>query len=108
MVTGVFLLSLHNPVEIAEQTATLEVITGGRFIFGVGVGNRDIPCAEFGVVPEHRGARTGESIQVIKLLWTEDEVTYQGQHFSLSLQCQMRHQAYPEASSSHLDRSQCK
>ena len=34
--------------------------------------------------PEHRGSRTGESLQVIKRLWTEDEVTYQGKHFSLS------------------------
>ena len=84
LVTGVFLLALHNPVEIAEQTATLDVISSGRFIFGVGVGGPDIPCVEFGVVPEHRGARTGESLQVIKRLWTEDEVTHQGQHFSLS------------------------
>ena len=84
LLTGVFQLALHNPVDMAEQTATLDVISGGRFIFGVGVGAREIRCAEFGVVPEHRGARTGESIQVIKRLWTEDEVTYQGQHFSLS------------------------
>ena len=84
LLTGVFQLTLHNPVDMAEQTATLDVISGGRFIFGVGVGGREIRCAEFGVVPEHRGARTGESIQVIKRLWTEDEVTYQGQHFSLS------------------------
>ena len=84
LLTGVLLLALHNPVEIAEQTATLDIISDGRFILGVGVGTRDIPCAEFGVVPEHRGARTGESLQVIKRLWTEDEVSYQGQHFSLS------------------------
>ena len=84
LLTGIFQLALNNPVDMAEQTATLDVISGGRFIFGVGVGGREIRCAEFGVVPEHRGARTGESIQVIKRLWTEDEVTYQGQHFSLS------------------------
>ena len=84
LLTGIFLLALQNPVDIAEQTATLDVISGGRFILGVGVGARQIPCAEFGVAPEHRGARTGEAIQVIKRLWTENEVTYQGQHFSLS------------------------
>ena len=35
LLTGIFLLALHNPIEVAEQTATLDVITGGRFVFGV-------------------------------------------------------------------------
>ena len=84
LLTGIFLLALHNPVEIAEQIATLDVISGGRFIFGAGVGTRGIPCQSFGVDPEHRGARTGEALQIIKRLWTEDEVTYEGQHFSVN------------------------
>ncbi len=84
LLTGIFLLALQNPVDIAEQAATLDAISGGRFILGVGVGRRHIPCAEFGIEPEHRGARTGEALQVIKRLWTEDEVTHQGRHFTLS------------------------
>src|SRR5204863_321798 len=40
--TGVLLLPLHAPVDVAEQIATLDVITGGRFIFGVGLGYRDV------------------------------------------------------------------
>lgn len=84
LLTGIFLLALHNPVDIAEQTATLDIISGGRFVFGVGVGTRNIPCEAFGVNPAHRGARTGESLQIIKRLWTEDDVNYEGKHFSLT------------------------
>jgi alkanesulfonate monooxygenase SsuD/methylene tetrahydromethanopterin reductase-like flavin-dependent oxidoreductase (luciferase family) len=84
LLTGIFLLALHNPVDIAEQTATLDIISGGRLIFGVGVGTQNLPCEAFGINPKHRGARTGESLQIIKRLWTEDDVTYEGQHFSLT------------------------
>ena len=84
LLTGVLLLALHNPVEMAEQAATVDVISGGRLIFGVGVGGANMPCDAFGFDPIHRGARTGESLQIIKRLWTENEVTYQGQHFSVN------------------------
>ena len=84
LLTGIYLLALQNPIDVADQAATLDVVTGGRFILGVGVGRRNLPCNEFNVAPEHRGSRTGESLQVIKRLWTEDEVTYRGRHFSLS------------------------
>ena len=84
LLTGIFLLALHNPVEVAEQMATLDVITGGRFVFGVGVGGGHLPWDAFGIEERHRGARTGESIQIIKRLWTEEEVTYHGQHFSVT------------------------
>ena len=84
LVTGIFLLALHNPIEVAEQVATLDVISGGRLVFGVGVGGRNLPCEAFGVDPRHRGARTGESLQIIKGLWTEEEVTYRGNHFSVT------------------------
>src|SRR5438477_8565412 len=54
--TGVLLLPLHAPVDVAEQIATLDVITGGRFIFGVGLGYRGGGSAGPGV---HPGARVG-------------------------------------------------
>ena len=84
LLTGIFLLALQNPVDVAEQAATLDAVSGGRFILGVGVGRPHIPCAEFGIDPAHRGARTGEALQVIKRLWTEDNVTHQGRHFTVS------------------------
>ena len=81
LLTGIFLLALHNPVEMAEQIATLDVLSGGRFVFGIGVGRRNMPFEAFGVDPRHRAARLEESIQIIKLLWTGEEVTYRGRHF---------------------------
>jgi alkanesulfonate monooxygenase SsuD/methylene tetrahydromethanopterin reductase-like flavin-dependent oxidoreductase (luciferase family) len=84
LLTGVFLLALHNPIEVAEQMATLDVISGGRLVFGVGVGGRTMPCEAFGFDPAHRGARTGESLRIITRLWTEDRVTYNGRHFSVA------------------------
>jgi alkanesulfonate monooxygenase SsuD/methylene tetrahydromethanopterin reductase-like flavin-dependent oxidoreductase (luciferase family) len=80
----VLLLPLHNPVDIAEQVATLDVICEGRFIFGVGLGYRDEEYEAFGVRPQQRVARFVESLEVIKRLWTEEEVTYHGRFFHLT------------------------
>ena len=52
--TGVLLLPLHHPVDIAEQLATLDVISGGRFIFGVGLGYRDAENRALGQNPRER------------------------------------------------------
>lgn len=80
----VLLLPLHNPVDIAEQVATLDVICEGRFIFGVGLGYRDEEYEAFGVRPQQRVARFVESLEVIKRLWTEEEVTHHGRFFHLT------------------------
>src|SRR5919206_427534 len=68
--TGVLLLPLHAPVDVAEQVATLDVITGGRFIFGAGLGYRDVENAAFGIDPRARVGRMEEGIEVIERLWS--------------------------------------
>jgi alkanesulfonate monooxygenase SsuD/methylene tetrahydromethanopterin reductase-like flavin-dependent oxidoreductase (luciferase family) len=80
----VLLLPLHNPVDIAEQVATLDVICEGRFIFGVGLGYRAEEYEAFGVRSQERVARFVEALQVIKRLWTEEEVTHDGRFFRFS------------------------
>lgn len=85
----VLLLPLLNPVDVAEQVATLDVICEGRFIFGVGLGYRDEEYEAFGVRREERVARFVESLQVIRRLWTEDEVTHHGRFFHLTKACMM-------------------
>jgi alkanesulfonate monooxygenase SsuD/methylene tetrahydromethanopterin reductase-like flavin-dependent oxidoreductase (luciferase family) len=80
----VLLLPLHNPVDIAEQVATLDVICEGRFIFGVGLGYRGEEYEAFGVRPQDRVARFVECLRVIKQLWAEEEVTHQGRFFRLT------------------------
>jgi alkanesulfonate monooxygenase SsuD/methylene tetrahydromethanopterin reductase-like flavin-dependent oxidoreductase (luciferase family) len=81
--TSVFLLPFHHPVEVAEQTATLDVLSGGRFLFGVGQGYRDVEFESFGLEKGQRRHRLVEGLQVIRKLWAEDDVTFQGQFFQL-------------------------
>ena len=80
--TNLVLLPLHNPVEIAEVGAFLDVITGGRFMLGVGLGYRPEEFAIFGVPMAERVSRLAEGVEIIRRLWTEDKVTHRGRHWS--------------------------
>ncbi|MGH7276236.1 MAG: LLM class flavin-dependent oxidoreductase [Candidatus Rokuibacteriota bacterium] len=81
--TGCLLLPLHHPVEVAEQLATLDVITGGRFVFGVGLGYRDVENEAMGHDPRERVGRLVEGLEVIERLWNGEPVIYHGEHFRL-------------------------
>ncbi|MFQ5874681.1 MAG: LLM class flavin-dependent oxidoreductase, partial [Dehalococcoidia bacterium] len=81
--TTVYLLSLHSPVEAAEQAANLDIMTGGKFIFGVGQGYRDAEYQSFGIPKATRTRRLVEGVQVVRRLWAEEEVTWEGEFFTL-------------------------
>jgi alkanesulfonate monooxygenase SsuD/methylene tetrahydromethanopterin reductase-like flavin-dependent oxidoreductase (luciferase family) len=81
--TAVFLLSMHNPLEAAELMATLDIIAGGRSVFGVGQGYRDVEFASMGIPKAARGDRLREAMEVVRRLWAEDSVTWNGRHFRL-------------------------
>lgn len=81
--TNIFLLPIHNPVYVAEQVATLDVIAGGRFVFGCGLGYRPEEFDAFGVEMKRRVSRFLEVLDVARRLWTEAEVTHEGRHFRL-------------------------
>ena len=81
--TGIILLPLHNPVDIAEQIATLDVVTGGRAIFGVGIGYADHEFQAFGVDRADRVGRFEEAIEIIRQLWSGISGRYQGKHFTI-------------------------
>jgi alkanesulfonate monooxygenase SsuD/methylene tetrahydromethanopterin reductase-like flavin-dependent oxidoreductase (luciferase family) len=83
LLPGIILLPLFNPVYVAEEIATLDVISGGRVILGLGVGYRDVEFEAFGVQKKERGARFEESLEAIKRLWTEDEVSFDGRFFRI-------------------------
>ena len=68
---------------MAEIGAFLDVITGGRFLLGVGLGYRPEEFAIFGVPMAERVSRLVEGIEIIRRLWTEDGVTHQGPHWQL-------------------------
>jgi alkanesulfonate monooxygenase SsuD/methylene tetrahydromethanopterin reductase-like flavin-dependent oxidoreductase (luciferase family) len=81
--TGILLLPLHHPVDVAEQLATLDVICGGRFILGVGLGYRDVENAALGLDPRTRVGRLEEALAILERLWSGEPVSYRGRHFTL-------------------------
>lgn len=81
--TNLVLLPLHNPVELAEVGAFLDVVTGGRFLLGVGLGYRAEEFAAFGVPMAERVSRLTEGVEIIRRLWTEDRVVHRGRHWRL-------------------------
>ena len=81
--TGIMLLALQQPVDVAESIATLDVICGGRLVFGVGLGYRDVEFDAFGIPRGQRLSRFLEALEVVKRLWTQDRVTFHGKHFDL-------------------------
>jgi alkanesulfonate monooxygenase SsuD/methylene tetrahydromethanopterin reductase-like flavin-dependent oxidoreductase (luciferase family) len=80
---NILLLPLLNPVQVAEEAATLDVLSGGNFVLGVGLGYRPCEFDAFGISLRHRAPRFAESIALIKKLWTEDRVTFQGRFYSV-------------------------
>ena len=83
IITGIVLLPLHMPLEIAEQMATLDLLSGGKLIFGVGLGYREVEFKAFGTTQRERVGRFEENFEAIRRLWTEDSVTMKGSHFEL-------------------------
>lgn len=80
--TGVLLLPEHNPVLLAKQTASLDVLCGGRLILGVGVGWSREEFAALGVPFERRGKRAVEYLQAMRILWREDVASFDGEFVS--------------------------
>ena len=82
--TCIMLLPLHHPVLVAEQIAILDILCGGKFVFGVGLGYRQREFDGFGVPKGERVARFEEALAIIKLLWTQNGVPFVGKHFQFS------------------------
>jgi alkanesulfonate monooxygenase SsuD/methylene tetrahydromethanopterin reductase-like flavin-dependent oxidoreductase (luciferase family) len=76
-IAGVLLTTLHNPVEVAEIIASLDAIWRGNFVFGVGLGYRDVEFDAFGVPRGQRVRRFEQCLDVVKRLWTEDKVSFE-------------------------------
>src|SRR5262245_7456479 len=84
LILSILLLPLYNPVQVAEDVASLDVISEGRVVFGVGLGYRDIEYEAFNTTRRERTGRFLESLELIQRLWTEEEVTFTGKHFHLT------------------------
>ena len=71
---GILLLALHNPLDVAETWASVDVLCGGRLVFGVGLGYRDVEYRAFGLDPRQKVSRFEANLDLVKRLWSEDEV----------------------------------
>jgi len=79
---AVTVLPVHNPGHVAHQIATLDYVSNGRAILGLGLG-RQHHYTEFQVPMERRVRRFREGVEIIKALWTQQKVTYEGDIYRL-------------------------
>jgi probable F420-dependent oxidoreductase len=79
--TMVLVLPLRNPAYFAKEWATLDVLSGGRSILGIGVGWHEEEFRLMGVPYKERGPRMNEMIEAVKALWAGDSVTYDGKFY---------------------------
>jgi probable F420-dependent oxidoreductase len=77
--TGVLLLPEHNPVLVAKQAATLDMLSGGRLTLGIGIGWSREEFDALGVPFERRGARTEEYVDAMRTLWRDDVASFDGE-----------------------------
>ena len=82
--TSVILLPLRNPMQLAKAYSTLDVMSGGRAIIGVGLGGGHLGSHEevFGYTREGRVTRFTEAVQIMKLLWTEPKASFHGRYWN--------------------------
>jgi alkanesulfonate monooxygenase SsuD/methylene tetrahydromethanopterin reductase-like flavin-dependent oxidoreductase (luciferase family) len=77
-------LPFREPVQFAKQWATLDVLSGGRSILGVGVGWMEKEFEAVGIPHRERGARMNELLELITALWTQESVTYEGRYYRVT------------------------
>jgi len=79
--TGITLVPERNPLVLAKEIASLDLFSGGRFLFGIGTGWLREETEIFGGDFEHRWTQTREAIEVMKELWAHEEAEYHGRYF---------------------------
>jgi probable F420-dependent oxidoreductase len=85
--TSVVVMPMHNPFELAKQVAEVDQLSGGRFVFGIGVGWFEEEFEVLGQDFHNRGARTNEGLELMKALWGDDPVTFEGKHYRVENAC---------------------
>jgi probable F420-dependent oxidoreductase len=82
--TAMLILPEHNPVVLAKRLATIDVLSGGRLLVGVGVGWMREEADAVGVPFSERGARADEYLEVLRALWTGEAASYNGRFVSFA------------------------
>lgn len=75
---------LLSPVQVAEDVASLDVMSEGCVVFGVGLGCRNVEYEAFNTSCRERAGRFTESLELIRRLWTEEEVPFTGKYFRVT------------------------
>jgi probable F420-dependent oxidoreductase len=88
--TGILLLPQHNPLVLAKELASLDVLSGGRLMVGIGVGWAEEEFEALGVPYRERGARADEYLAAMRAIWSEEKPAYHGKYVSFQAV-----QAYP-------------
>ena len=84
LATGIIILPQRNPVVLAKELASVDVVSGGRLTFGVGIGYLKAEFDALGVSFAQKGARTIEYLEAIRVLWTAPKPEYHGRFVSFS------------------------
>lgn len=95
---GIVLLALHNPLEVAEYIASMDLMSNGKVIFGCALGYREVEFKGFGVRKGTAVQRFEEGLEAIKRLWSGDRITMAGAHFDLDeavISVPLRQQPHP-------------
>src|SRR4051794_14714910 len=80
---AVYVLPFHDPIRFAEETATLDILGGGRLVVGLGRGNRPAEFVGYRVPPEESRARFEEAVAVVLAAWTQERVEHQGRFWRI-------------------------
>ncbi len=84
LATGIIILPQRNPLVLAKELASVDVLSGGRLLFGLGAGYLQPEFEAIGASFEDRGARTSEAIEVLRSLWTQESPCFEGRFWSFS------------------------
>jgi probable F420-dependent oxidoreductase len=79
--TGILVLPEHHPLQLAKRCATIDRLSGGRLFLGVGMGWMREEVEALGVDADERGSRADEAIDALRVIWREEEPSFDGRHF---------------------------
>lgn len=80
---AVYVIPFHHPLRLAEETATIDILSGGRLVVGLGRGNRPLEFYGHGVAQEQSRGRMEEGVEVLLQAWTRDRVNFEGEHWNI-------------------------
>jgi probable F420-dependent oxidoreductase len=84
LTTGIIIVSQRQTVLVAKQAAAVDVLSGGRLRLGIGIGWNDVEFEALGENFHDRGKRSEEQVEVMRALWTQDAVTFEGKWHTIT------------------------